>query len=102
MKGGSKRFVATESKSYDFEIVGFKEDILRIAKNERGRRFSLLLPEAASLLLLRAWGRFGKSNSSFWCNQMRLGSTIFLLESKRNRAVSSCNFRLSRMEGDLL
>jgi len=46
----------------------------------------LLLPEVVSLWLLRAWGRFGKSNSSFWFNQMRLGSSCFLLESKRNRA----------------
>jgi len=56
MKGGSKQFVAIESKSFDFEIVGYKEDILRIAENGRGSRFSLLLPEAISLWLLRAWG----------------------------------------------
>ena len=85
LKGGSKRFVAIESKSFDFVIVGAKEYLLRIDENGRGRRFSLLLPETVSLWLLRAWGRFGKSNSSFWFDQMHLGSG-FLLESKRNRA----------------
>ena len=77
--------MSIERKSFDFEIVGAKEDFLSIAENGRGRRFLLLWPEAVALWLLRAWGRFGKSNSSFWFNQMRLGSSCFLLESKRNR-----------------
>jgi len=53
MRGGSKWFVAIESKSFDFEIVGFKEYVLRISENGRRRRFSLLLPEPVSLWLLR-------------------------------------------------
>jgi len=48
MKGGRKRYVATESKSFDFELVGPGEDPLRIYENGRGRRFSILLPELAS------------------------------------------------------
>ena len=51
--GGSKRFVSIESKSFDFEIVGAKEDF-SIAENGRGRRFLLLLREAVALRLLRA------------------------------------------------
>jgi len=39
--GGSKWFVSIESKSFDFEIVGAKEDFLSIAENGRGRRFLL-------------------------------------------------------------
>ena len=38
------------------------------------------------LWLLRAWGRLPKAKSSNWCNQRCRGSSIFLLESKRNRA----------------
>ena len=48
MKGGSKRYVAIESKSFDFELVGTNVDFLRIYENGRGRRFSMLLPELAS------------------------------------------------------
>ena len=33
----------------------------------------------------RAWSRFCKSKSSNWCDQIRQGSSIFLLEAKRNR-----------------
>ncbi|KAJ8426381.1 hypothetical protein Cgig2_000576 [Carnegiea gigantea] len=86
MRGGYKRFVAIESKSFDLTIVGTAEDVLKISENGRGRRTSILLPEIVALWLLRAWGRFYKSNSSNWCNQVRQGSSIFLLESKRSRA----------------
>ena len=78
--------MAIESKSFDFEIVGIKEDLLRISENGRGRRFSLLLPNQVSQWLLRASGRFCKSKSSSWFNQLRLGFGRFLLGSKRNRA----------------
>jgi len=77
--------VAIESKSFDFDIVRTEEDLLRISENGRGRRFSLLLLEQVSLWLLRAWGRFCKSKSPFWCNQLCEGSSSFLLESKRNQ-----------------
>ncbi|KAJ8425024.1 hypothetical protein Cgig2_007161 [Carnegiea gigantea] len=86
MRGGYKRFVAIESKSFDLAIVGTVEDVLKISENGRGRRTSLLLPENLALWLLRAWGRFCKSKSPNWCNQMCRGSNIFLLESKRSRA----------------
>jgi len=86
MIGRSKRYVAIESKSFNFEIVGTEEDLLRISENGRRRRFSLLPPEQVSQWLLRAWGRFYKSKSSSWFNQLHLGSGRFLLESKRNRA----------------
>ena len=86
MRGGHKRFVAIESKSFDLTIVGIKEDVLKISENGRGRRTSVLLPENVALWLLRAWGRFHMSKSSNWCNQVHQGSSIFLLESKRNRA----------------
>ncbi|KAJ8432736.1 hypothetical protein Cgig2_015654 [Carnegiea gigantea] len=86
MRGGCKRFVAIESKSFDFTIVGTAKDVLKISKNGRGRRTSVFLPEHVALWLLRAWGRFYKSKSSNWCNQVRQDSSIFLLESKRNRA----------------
>jgi len=33
--------VAAESKSFDFDIVGTEEDVLRISESGRGRRFSL-------------------------------------------------------------
>jgi len=48
MRGGRKRFVVVESKSFDFELVGREEDLLRISENGRGRRFSLTLPALAS------------------------------------------------------
>ncbi|KAJ8422279.1 hypothetical protein Cgig2_009281 [Carnegiea gigantea] len=85
MRGGCKRFVAIESKSFDLAIVGTAEDVLKIYENTRGRRTSLLLPENVALWLLRAWDRFYNTKSPNWCNQMRRGSNIFLLESKRNR-----------------
>ena len=85
MRGGCKRFVAIESKSFDLTIVGTVENVLKISEG-RGRRTSVLLPENVALWLLRAWGRFYKSKSSNWCNQVCQGSSIFLLESKRNRA----------------
>ena len=77
--------MAIESKSFDFELVGTNVDFLRIYENGRGRRFSVLPPELASQWLLRAWGRFCKSDSPSWFNQFRLGSDRFLLEYKRNR-----------------
>ncbi|KAJ8445690.1 hypothetical protein Cgig2_026017 [Carnegiea gigantea] len=86
MRGGCKRFVAIESKSFDLAIVGTAEDVLKISENGRERRMSVLLPENVALWLLRAWGRVYKSNSSNWYNQVHQGSSIFLLESKRNRA----------------
>ena len=86
MRGGCKRFVAIESKSFDSAIVGTREDVLKSSENGRGRRTSLLLPENVALWFLRAWGRFYKSNSPNWCNQMRRGTSIFLLESNRNQA----------------
>ena len=86
MKGGRKRYVAIENKSFDFELAGTNVDFLRIFENRRGRRFSVLLPELASQWLLRAWGRFCKSDSPSWFNQFCLGSDRFLLEYKRNRA----------------
>jgi len=86
MRGGRKRFVGIESKSFDFELIGRDEDILRLSENGRGRRFSLLLPAPVSRWLLRAWGRFSKSKSSSWFNQMRLEAGHFMLEYKRNRA----------------
>ncbi|KAJ8435559.1 hypothetical protein Cgig2_015414 [Carnegiea gigantea] len=45
MRGGSKRFVAIESKSFDLAIVRTREDVLKISENGRGRRTSLLLPK---------------------------------------------------------
>ena len=86
MRGGCKKFLAIESKLFDLSVVGTKEDILKISENGRGRRFSILLPEEVVLWLLRAWTRFRKSKSANWCNQMRLGSRIFMLESRSNRA----------------
>ncbi|KAJ8420891.1 LOW QUALITY PROTEIN: hypothetical protein Cgig2_016234 [Carnegiea gigantea] len=82
---GCKRFVAIESKSFDLAIGGTAKDVWRISENGR-ERTSLLLPENIALWLLRAWGRFYKSKSSNWCNQVRRGSSIFPLESKRKRA----------------
>lgn len=38
------------------------------------------------MLLVRARGRFRKSKSAFWCNQMRLHSIIYMLEFKSNLA----------------
>jgi len=58
MRGGCKRFVAIESKSFDVSLVGNKEDVLKISENGRGRRFSIFLPEPVALWLVRAWGRF--------------------------------------------
>jgi len=63
MKGGRKRYVVIESKSFDLELVRSNVDFLRIFENGRGRRFSVLLPELASQWLLRAWGRFYNSDS---------------------------------------
>ena len=54
LRGGGKRFVAVESKSFDFDIVGTEEDVLRISENGKGRRFFLLLLVEVSLWLLRA------------------------------------------------
>ena len=62
------------------------EDCLQMTENGRGRRFTLVLPEQVALWLLRAWSRFCKVKSSSWCNQIRRGSSIFLWESKSNRA----------------
>ena len=59
--------MAIESKFFDFVILGTEEDALRISENGRGRRFPLLLPQQVSLWLLRAWRRFYKSKSLFWC-----------------------------------
>jgi len=81
MRGGRKRFVAIESKSFILEIIGRNEDLLKISENGRGRRFSIMLTEQVSQWLLKAWGCFGKSNSSSWSNHLRLGSERFLLES---------------------
>ena len=78
MRGGCKRFAAEKSKSFDLAIVGTAEDVLKISENGRGRRMQVLLPENVALWLLRAWGRFYKSKSSNWCNQVRQGSSIFL------------------------
>jgi len=86
MRGGCKRFVASKSKSFDLTIVGTVEEVLKISENGMGRRTSVLLPENVALWLLRAWGRFYKSKSSNWDNQVHQGSSIFLSESKRNRA----------------
>ena len=47
---------------------------------------SVVLPEQVVMWLLRAWNRFRNSNSASWCNQMRQGSRIYMLESKNNRA----------------
>ena len=77
--------MAIESKSFDLAIVGTEEDVLKIFENGRGRRTSLLLPENVALWLLRAWGRFYKSKSPNWCNQIRRDSNIFLFESNRSR-----------------
>ena len=71
MRGGCKSFVAIESKSFDFSIVGTPEIVLKISKNGRGRRTSIWLPESVALWLLKAWGRFYKSKFSNWCNQVR-------------------------------
>ena len=96
MGGGRKRIVAIESKSFDFAIVG-KENYLQITEHGRGRRFSLILPEQVALWLLKAWSRFWKSKSSNWCDQIRRGSSIFLLEDKSNRAGKF--LRLSAVNG---
>ena len=34
--------------------------------------------------LLGAWGRFRKSKSSTWCNEMRFSSRLYVLEFKSN------------------
>ena len=86
MRDGRKMYMVVQSKSFVFELVGREEDLLRISENGRVRRFSLTLPALVSHWLLRAWGRFGKSKSSSWFNQIRLGAGLFLLEFKRNRA----------------
>jgi len=86
MRRGRKRFVAIESKYFDFAIVGIKEDCLQIIEHGRGRRFALILPEQVALWLLKVCTRFCKAKSSNWCNQIRRGSSIFLLESKSNWA----------------
>ena len=78
--------MAIESKSFDLNVFGNKEDILKILENGRGRRISIFLLESVVLWLLRAWGRFRKSKSTSWCNQMRLHSRIYLLEFKSNHA----------------
>jgi len=67
MRGGRKRFVAIENKSFDFAIVGDKEACLQIAENGRGRGFLLFLPEQVALWLLKAWDRVWKTKSSNWC-----------------------------------
>ena len=46
----------------------------------------MFLPEPVALWLLRAWGRFRRSKSSSWCNQMRLLSRVYLLEFRRSLA----------------
>ena len=81
MRGGCKRFLAIESKPSVLGVVGTKKDTPKISKNGRGKRFSILLPKQVALWLLRAWGRFHAN----WCNQMRRGSRIFMLESRSNR-----------------
>ena len=86
MSRGCKKFVAIESKSFDLSVVGNKEDILKISENGRGRRFSIFLPEPVVLWLVRAWGRFRKTKSATWFNQMRLHSRIYMLEFKSNHA----------------
>ena len=86
MRGGCKKFVVIESKSFDLNVIGNKEDILKISENGKGMRFSIFLPEPVVLRLLRAWGRFRKSKSLSWCNQMRLHSRIYMLEFKSNHA----------------
>ena len=58
MRGGCKKFLAIESKSFDLSVVGTKEDILKIYENGRGRRFSILLLAEVVLWRLRAWARF--------------------------------------------
>ncbi|KAJ8432118.1 hypothetical protein Cgig2_027306 [Carnegiea gigantea] len=62
MRGGCKRFMAIESKSLDFTIVGTAEDVLKISENGRGRRTSVFLPEHVALWLLRAWADFISPN----------------------------------------
>ena len=89
MKGGSIRFVAIESKSFDLKVVGSNEDILKILEQGRGRRFSIFLPKPVAFWLMRAWGRVRKSKSSAWCNQMRLSSRFYVLEFKSNISQSS-------------
>jgi len=84
MKGGYVRLVAIESKSFDLRVVGNNEDILKISEHGRGRRFSIFLPEPVALWLLRACGRFKKSKSTCWSNQMRLCSRFYVLEFKSN------------------
>ena len=86
MRGGCKKFVAIESKSFDLNKIGNKVDILKISENGRGVRFSIFLPEPVVLWLLRVWGRFRKSKSASWCNQMRLHSKIYMSEFKSNHA----------------
>jgi len=54
MRGGRKRFVAIESKSFYFAIMGRKEDRLQILENGRGKRFTLVLAEQVAMWLLRA------------------------------------------------
>ena len=86
MKAGSARAVVVESKLFDLRVVRSNEDILKISERGRGRTFSIFLPQPVALWLLRAWGRFRKSKSSTWCNQMRLSSRLFVLELKSNLA----------------
>jgi len=59
MMGGCVRFAAVERKSFDLNVVGSKEDILKITENGRGRRFSMFLPEPVALWLLSAWAGLG-------------------------------------------
>ena len=86
MRRGYKKLLAIESKSFVLSVVGSNGDILRISENGRGRRYSILLPRDVVLWLLRAWMRFRTSQSANWCNQMRKGSRVFMLESRSNRA----------------
>lgn len=86
MRRGYQKLLTIESKAFVLSVVGSKEDSLKITENGRGRRFFILLPEDAVLWLLRAWTRFRTSQSVNWCNQMRKGSRVFMLESRSNRA----------------
>ena len=97
MRGGCKKFLVVENKSFDLSVVGTKEDLLKISENGRGRRFSVLLPEPVVMWSLRAWRRFRNFKSASWCNQMRRGSRIYLLVSKTNN-VAGKFLQLSEIE----
>jgi len=102
VEGGSKRFVTIKSKSFDFEIVGAKEDFLGIAENGRGRsscscclRQSLCSFLGHGVDLVSLILPFGLIK----CTWVQV---VFFWNLNGIGRERSCNFRFSKMAGDLL